>query len=94
MRLFLCVCLAILCSSLADFEQLCAGGWLTTPAAAVCWCLPPAACHLYACSHLLFQAGTWYMDRKNEVPAGKENYYVLPVVNWHEVSSGLHEGGC
>lgn len=25
------------------------------------------------------------MDRKNEVPAGKENYYVLPVVNWHKV---------
>lgn len=25
------------------------------------------------------------MDRKNEVPAGKENYYVLPIVNWHKV---------
>jgi hypothetical protein len=25
------------------------------------------------------------MDRKNEVPAGKENYYVLPIVNWHQV---------
>jgi hypothetical protein len=33
------------------------------------------------------QAGTWYMDRKNEVPAGKENYYVLPIVNWHEVGA-------
>jgi hypothetical protein len=32
-----------------------------------------------------FQAGTWYMDRKNEVPVGKENYYVLPIANWHEV---------
>ena len=32
------------------------------------------------------QAGTWYMDRKNEVPAGKENYFVLPIVNWHKVS--------
>lgn len=31
------------------------------------------------------QAGTWYMDRKNEVPAGKENHYVLPIVNWHQV---------
>lgn len=29
-------------------------------------------------------AATWYMDRKNEVPAGKENYYVLPIVNWHK----------
>jgi hypothetical protein len=25
------------------------------------------------------------MDRKKEVPVGKENYYVLPIVNWHEV---------
>jgi hypothetical protein len=33
------------------------------------------------------QAGTWYMDRKNEVPAGKENFYVLPIVNWHEVGA-------
>lgn len=33
------------------------------------------------------QAGTWYMDRKNEVPAGKENYYVLPIVNWHQVGT-------
>jgi hypothetical protein len=28
------------------------------------------------------------MDRKNEVPAGKENYYVLPIVNWHKVGVG------
>jgi hypothetical protein len=37
---------------------------------------------------LHLQAGTWYMDRKNEVPAGKDNYYVLPIVNWHQVSPG------
>jgi len=30
------------------------------------------------------------MDRKNEVPAGKENYYVLPIVNWHEVGRASH----
>lgn len=35
------------------------------------------------------QAGTWYMDRKNEVPEGKVNYYVLPVVHYHQVSSLL-----
>jgi hypothetical protein len=25
------------------------------------------------------------MDRKNEVPEGKNNYYVLPVVHYHKV---------
>ncbi|WIA22176.1 hypothetical protein OEZ85_004510 [Tetradesmus obliquus] len=29
-------------------------------------------------------AGTWYMDRKNEVPEGKLPYYVLPVVHYHQ----------
>jgi hypothetical protein len=33
---------------------------------------------------LLLQAGTWYMDRKNEVPEGKLPYYVLPVVHYHQ----------
>jgi hypothetical protein len=33
---------------------------------------------------LLLQAGTWYMDRKNEVPEGKFPYYVLPVVHYHQ----------
>jgi hypothetical protein len=33
---------------------------------------------------LLPQAGTWYMDRKNEVPEGKRPYYVLPVVHYHK----------
>lgn len=30
-------------------------------------------------------AGTWYWDRKNEVPAGKEPFFILPVLNFHEV---------
>eukprot|EP00775_Hariotina_reticulata_P009087 gene9087-9257_t len=29
-------------------------------------------------------AGTWYMDRKNEVPEGKLPYYVLPIVHYHK----------
>ncbi|KIY93513.1 hypothetical protein MNEG_14449 [Monoraphidium neglectum] len=29
-------------------------------------------------------AGTWYMDRKKEVPPGKKPYFVLPILNWHE----------
>jgi hypothetical protein len=35
-------------------------------------------------------AGTWYWDRKNEVPAGKEPFFILPVLNFHEV--GLLQG--
>jgi hypothetical protein len=33
-------------------------------------------------------AGTWYMDRKKEVPPGKKPYFVLPILNWHEVRRG------
>ena len=31
-----------------------------------------------------------YMDRKKEVPPGKRPYFVLPVLNWHEVSCARH----
>jgi hypothetical protein len=30
-------------------------------------------------------SGTWYMDRKKEVPPGKLPYFVLPILNWHAV---------
>lgn len=33
------------------------------------------------------QAGTWYMDRKNEVPEGKKPYYVLPIVHYYKVTT-------
>ncbi len=26
-----------------------------------------------------------YLDRKNEIPAGKKPYFVLPVFNYHKV---------
>lgn len=28
----------------------------------------------------------WFIDRKNEVPAGKKPYYVMPVFNFYEVN--------
>ena len=32
-------------------------------------------------------AGPWFMDRKGEVPAGKQGYFELPVFNYHQVRS-------
>lgn len=31
-------------------------------------------------------AGTWYLDRKDEVPPGKAPYFILPIANFHKVS--------
>ncbi len=33
----------------------------------------------------LQQRGIWFVDRKAEVPPGKEDYYELPVFNYHDV---------
>jgi hypothetical protein len=33
-------------------------------------------------------AGTWYLDRKGELPPGKLPFFVMPVVHWHKVSAG------
>jgi hypothetical protein len=36
------------------------------------------------------------MDRKKEVPPGKKPYFVLPILNWHEVwllGGGERRGG-
>ena len=33
-------------------------------------------------------AGPWFMDRKGEVPAGKQGYFELPVFNYHKVGEG------
>ena len=30
-------------------------------------------------------AGPWFMDRKGEVPAGKQGFFELPVFNYHKV---------
>ena len=30
-------------------------------------------------------AGPWFMDRKGEVPAGKQGHFELPVFNYHKV---------
>ncbi|KIZ03879.1 hypothetical protein MNEG_4075 [Monoraphidium neglectum] len=29
-------------------------------------------------------AGTWYLDRKKEVPPGKKPYFIQPIINWHD----------
>ena len=34
-------------------------------------------------------AGPWFMDRKGEVPAGKQGYFELPVFNYHKVRSSF-----
>jgi hypothetical protein len=34
-------------------------------------------------------AGTWYLDRKGELPQGKLPYFMMPVVHWHKVSNQI-----
>ncbi len=31
----------------------------------------------------------WFLDRKNEVPEGKDPWFVVPPFNYHEVSIRL-----
>jgi hypothetical protein len=31
-------------------------------------------------------AGTWYLDRKGELPPGKLPFFVMPVVQFHKVN--------
>lgn len=31
----------------------------------------------------------WYLDRKGELPKGMQPYFMIPIVNYHEVRLGV-----
>ena len=37
--------------------------------------------------------GPWYFDRKGEVPPGKQGFFEIPVLNFHEVGGWGVGGG-